>query len=87
MITQLVCSYFINSALTSIQIWYSYRQPLDYWALIILPSALLVAFDIKTTFFGSILVLFAAIESGSTFYHQINVRAVQYNVIDMVAHR
>ena len=52
MITQLVCSYFINSALTSIQIWYSYRQPLDYWALIILPSALLVAFDIKTTFFG-----------------------------------
>jgi len=68
----LVCLYFVNSAYTSIQIWYVYRQPFDPWAAVILPAALCVIIDFKTNFFASVLLIFAAWESGHRFYTQIS---------------
>lgn len=67
----LVCCYFLNAAGTNLQIWFFYHQPFDYWTPFILIASLLVAFDIKTLQFGSVLALFAAFESSLTFYHQL----------------
>ena len=54
-----------------------------YWTPFVLVSAVMVALDVRTMLFGSVLAAFAGYESSMTFYHQFLVRSAVSAVITM----
>ena len=70
---QIVCLYFFNHIYTELEIWYKYGHGFPYFNLVLLPASMLVAFNVQTVIFGSILAFIAACDTGAIVWNQFMV--------------